>query len=147
MCIRDRRCTCGVGNLATALVAAAGVAVPLIRIGKVVNRLRHLGGQGNRATADVGISGRRGHSDSGGSQRPATIIGINIFCGGGAFCHSDFFPLAKRISLSLIHICTGKQRRRVNNQYQSARMRNRLAKLYLNADVLKLRHLVIRRKP
>lgn len=56
---RGIRCPCGFGNLGTALVAVAGVAVPLIRIVKAVNRLRHLGGQGNRTIADVGIGRRR----------------------------------------------------------------------------------------
>ena len=41
-------------------------------------------------------------------------------------------------------ICTGEQGGRVYNQYQPARMRNGLTKLYLNADILELRHLVIR---
>ena len=98
-------CICSVGNLGTVRTAAAGVAVPLIRIVKAVNRLRHLGGQGNRTTADVGISGRRGHGDSGGSQRPAIGICINIFCGGGALAHGDCFPFVKRISRSLGRDC------------------------------------------
>ena len=86
-------------------VAVAGISVPLIRIVKAVNRLRHRGGQGNRTTADVGISGRRGHGDSWGSQRPAIGICTNIFCGGGAFFHIDFFPVVKRISGSRGRVC------------------------------------------
>ena len=103
---RGIRCTCSVGNLGTIRTAVAVIAVPLIRIGKAVNRLRHLGGQGNRTTADVGISGRRGHSDSGGSQRPAMGICINIFCGGGALAHGDCFPFGKRISRSRGRVCS-----------------------------------------
>ena len=41
-------------------------------------------------------------------------------------------------------IGTGKQGRRIDNQYQPARVRNRLTKLYLDADILELWHLVIR---
>jgi hypothetical protein len=58
------------------------------------------------------------------------------------------FYLLNRLFVSLKQrsrlICTGEQRRRIDNQYQPARVRNRLTKLYLDADILELWHLVIR---
>ena len=63
--------------------------------------------------------------------------------------HAERAPLPFLASMVDDCIKRGKtleQGGRVDNQYQPARMRNRLTKLYLNTNVLELRYLVIRRK-